>query len=153
MSRMQFAAQIAGQREAIFELIADMPNYGRWLPGSDAFGATTEVTPYPVQLGTTYVDGGPAGPRPGSVTRFEPPSAIAFHQTMRIERGPLRADADIRIHYSFTAIAGGTRVVRDLELTIEMPWWQRLAAPLIRAAFRKENVRLLAELKRHVERA
>jgi hypothetical protein len=39
--------------ETIFELIADMPHYGRWLPGSDAFGGTTEVSPYPVCLGTT----------------------------------------------------------------------------------------------------
>ncbi len=45
-----------------------MPNYGRWLPGSEAFGGTTEISPYPVRLGTTYLDAGPAGQRPGSVT-------------------------------------------------------------------------------------
>jgi len=58
--------------ETIFELIADMPNYGRWLPGSDAFGGTTEVSPYPLRLGTTYLDAGPAGLRPGSVTGYDP---------------------------------------------------------------------------------
>ena len=29
--------------ETIFDLIADMTNYGRWLPGSEALGGTTEV--------------------------------------------------------------------------------------------------------------
>jgi hypothetical protein len=64
----QFTARIEGSPEAIFDLIADMPNYGRRLPGSEAFGGTTEVSPYPVRLGTTYLDAGPAGQRPGSVT-------------------------------------------------------------------------------------
>ncbi len=58
MSRfhMQFTAQIAASPEKVFELIADLPNYGRWLPVSSAFSATTEVTPYPAELGTTYLD-------------------------------------------------------------------------------------------------
>jgi len=53
-----------------FALIADMPNYGRWLPGSKALGGRTEVSPYPVRLGTTYLDAGPVDQRPGSVTGF-----------------------------------------------------------------------------------
>jgi hypothetical protein len=52
--------------EFIFDLIADMPNYGRWLPGSEAFSGTTKVSRYPIRLGTTYLDAGPAGERPGS---------------------------------------------------------------------------------------
>jgi len=44
--------------EIILDLIADMPNYGRWLPGSEAFGGTTEVSPYPVGLGATYLNAG-----------------------------------------------------------------------------------------------
>jgi ribosome-associated toxin RatA of RatAB toxin-antitoxin module len=46
--RPQFTARIEGSPETIFNLIADMPNYGRWLPGSDVFGGTTLVSPYPV---------------------------------------------------------------------------------------------------------
>jgi hypothetical protein len=34
----RFTAQIEGSAEFIFNLVADMPNYGRWLPGSEAFG-------------------------------------------------------------------------------------------------------------------
>ena len=72
----QFTARIESAPETIFDLIADMPNYGRWLPGSDAFGGTREVSPYPVRLGTAYLDAGPAGQRPGSVTGYDPPKYI-----------------------------------------------------------------------------
>jgi hypothetical protein len=44
---LRFTARIEGSRP-FFNLIADMPNYGRWLPGSDVFGGTTLVSPYPV---------------------------------------------------------------------------------------------------------
>ena len=36
-------ARSEGLPETIFDLIADMPNCGRWLPASEAFGGTTEV--------------------------------------------------------------------------------------------------------------
>jgi hypothetical protein len=76
-SHPRFTARIEGSPETIFALIADMPNYGRWLPGSEAFGGTTEVSPYPVRLGTTYLDGdrrerGPA-PSLGMTLRITSP--------------------------------------------------------------------------------
>jgi hypothetical protein len=69
-SHPRFTTRIEGAAETIFDLIADMANYGRWLPGSEAFGGTTEVSPYPVRLGITYLDAGRAGQRPGSVTAY-----------------------------------------------------------------------------------
>jgi hypothetical protein len=151
ISHPRFTARIEGSPKTIFDLVADMPNYGRWLKGSDAFGGTTEVTPYPVRLGTTYLDAGPAGERPGSVTAFERPRYIAFHHTMLLQRGPLTADIDVHIRYSFAPVDEATLVVRDLDLAIEMAALLKLAEPLVRYAFRKENVRILAELKRYVE--
>ena len=144
--------RIEGTPEAIFDLIADMPNYGRWLSGSEAFGATTEVSPYPVRLGTTYLDAGPAGQRPGSVTGYDPPKYIAFHHTMLLKRGPLTANVDVHIRYTFEPVERATFVIRDLDLTIQIPGLLlKLAEPLVVSAFRKENVRILAELKRYVE--
>src|SRR6204780_4475361 len=92
-----FKAKIDGSPEFIFSLIADMPNYGSWLPGSDAFGGTTEVSPYPVRLGTTYLDAGPAGQRPGSVTGYAPPKYLAFHHTMPLKRSAGTAKIDVHI--------------------------------------------------------
>jgi hypothetical protein len=146
-----FTALIDGPPEIVFDLVADMPNYGRWLSGSDAFGGTTEVSPYPVQLGTTYLDAGPAGKRPGSVTDYDRPRRIAFHHTMLLRRGPLIADIEVYIRYSFEPRQGGTYVVRALDLTLRMPTLAGLLEPLVRWAFRKENLRILAELKSYVE--
>jgi len=151
VSHPQFTERINAPPETLFELIADMPNYGRWLPGSDAFGATSEVSPYPVCLGTTYLDAGPSGRRPGSVTAYDPPRSIAFHQTMAVKKGPIAGDVDIRIHYTFEPVEGATNVVRALDLTIEMHGFSKIAEPVVLAAFRKENARILAELKRYAE--
>jgi uncharacterized protein YndB with AHSA1/START domain len=147
----RFTVRILGPPEAIFELVADMPNYGRWLPGSDAFGGTTEVTPYPVRLGTTYLDSGSAGERRGSVTEYDPPKRIGFHHTMELKKGLLSADIDVHIRCRFEPLERGTFVSRELDLTIRMPGIMKLAMPLVLYAFRKENVRMLAELKRYVE--
>jgi len=147
----RFTARIDASLETIFDLIADLPNYGRWLPGSDAFDSTTDVAPYPVRLGTTYLDSGPAGQRSGSVTAFDPPKHIAFHHTMLLKRGQLTANIDVHIRYALAPVGRATRFIRDLDLSIEIPGLWKVAEPLVLFAFRKENVRILAELKRYVE--
>src|ERR1700735_1259771 len=129
--------RIKGSAEVIFNLIADMPNYGRWLLGSQAFGGTTEVSPYPVRLGTTYLDAGPAGQRPGSVTAYDHPKRIAFHHKMLLKRGPPNANIDVHIRYAFEPAERATWVVRDLDLTIQIPGLLKVAEPLVVFAFRK----------------
>jgi len=146
-----FIARIKGSPQTIFDLIADMPNYERWLPGSAAFGSTTHVTPYPVQLGTKYLDSGPLGERPGSVTEYDPPERIGFHQTMLLKQGPIHANIDVRIHYTLTPENGVTKVERALDLTIHIAGAMTLAEPLLVLALRRENSRALKALKRHVE--
>jgi uncharacterized protein YndB with AHSA1/START domain len=150
-SHPRFTARIEGSPEIIFDLIADMPNYGRWLTGSEAFGGTTQVSPCPVRLGTTYLDAGPAGQRPGSVTEHDPPERIGFHHTMLLKKGPLTANIDVHIRYTLEPEEGATSVIRDLDLTIQIPGLLKVAEPLVVYLFRKENVRILAELKRYVE--
>jgi hypothetical protein len=43
-ARVLFPPQIAGLPEVIFDLVADMPNYGRWLPDSAMFGGMPTPT-------------------------------------------------------------------------------------------------------------
>lgn len=147
----RFTTIIDGSPEAVFDLIADLPNYGRWLPGSEAFGGTTQVSPYPVRLGTTYLDRGTAGQRPGSVTEYRPPESIAFHHTMLLKKGPLTANIDVNIRYTIEPVDSATYVIRELDPTIQIPGLLKVAEPLVMWEFRKENVRILAELKRYVE--
>lgn len=150
MSHLQFSSQIEGSPEVVFHLVADMPNYSLWLPDSAVFGGTVDVTPYPVRLGTTYLDAEPVE-KPGSVTEFDPPKHIGFHHTVLIRRGPLKTDIDARIRYTFEPNQGGTLVLRELDLTMNLRGVFKLASPYIVKAFRKENLRTLAKLKRYVE--
>jgi hypothetical protein len=150
-ARMQFTSQIAGAPEVIFDLIADMPNYGRWLPDTEAFGGTVNVTPYPVRLGTTYLDAGPVE-KPGKVTEFDRPRHIGFHHTVMVRQALLKTDIDARIRYTLTPKDGGTFVLRELELLLNLPTLYKLASPFILRSFRTENVRTLACLKQYVEK-
>jgi hypothetical protein len=79
-----FTARNEGPPLSIFDLLADMPNYTSWLPGSDDFGGTIQVLRYPARLGTTFLEAGPARQRPGSSTQYTPQRS-AFHRTNRNE--------------------------------------------------------------------
>ncbi len=147
---LRFTVLIKGSPETIFDLVADMPNYGRWLPDSSAFRGTVSVTPYPVRLGTTYLDAGPIQ-KPGSVTEYDRPRHLSFHHTVQLRQSFLNTDVDAQIRYTFDRKDGGTFVDRRLVLTFNLHGIARLALPLILYGFRKENYRTLAALKRYLE--
>jgi uncharacterized protein YndB with AHSA1/START domain len=148
MGEMRFTILVEAPAEEIFAVIADVAGYATWLPGSKSFGVTTDISPLPVGLGTTYVDAGPAGVRRGEVTAYEPPGRICFHQPMDVA-GPLRGTIDIHLCHTLEPTDGATRVGR--ELTLGIPGALKLATPLIKGMFRKENQRVLAALKAHCE--
>jgi hypothetical protein len=147
-----YTAQVAAPPAVLFGLLADMPNYGRWLPGSAAFGQTIDVEPYPVQLGTRYHDGKPAQPGRdwwGTVTGFQPPGSLDFHHTIAVPQ--LRATVDVHIHYSFELHNAGTQLGRWLALDITMPVLLRPLRRLIISPFDRENVRTIAAVKKYAE--
>jgi len=147
-----YGAHVGAPPELLFELLSDMPNYGEWLPGSENFGATTEVEPYPVQLGSRYHDGKPGQPGKewwGTVTGFQPSGSIDFNHMIKVRQ--LRATIDVHIHYSFEEEDGGTHVSRWLVLEIAMPIMVRPLRPLIITSFDKENLRTLAAVKKYAE--
>jgi Polyketide cyclase / dehydrase and lipid transport len=148
-----YRVDIAAPPGVLFDLIADMPNYGRWLPASQQFGNTTDVEPYPVELGSRYHDGKPNEPGMdwwGTVTGFQPPGALDFHHAIAVKQ--LRARIDVHIHYSLEPASAGTQVSRWLVLDISMPVVSRPLRGLIVKSFDKENVRTLAALKTYAER-
>src|ERR1700678_2194352 len=117
-----YTASIATTPDVLFDLLADMPNYGRWLPGSAAFGSTTDVDPYPVRLGSRYHDGKPGQQGKdwwGTVTGFQPLGSIDFHHTITVKQ--LRASVDVHIHSSFEKENEGTSVGRWLVLDVALP--------------------------------
>jgi Polyketide cyclase / dehydrase and lipid transport len=147
-----YTASVAATPEVVFGLLADMPNYGRWLPGSAAYGQTTAVDPYPVQLGSRYHDGKPGQPGKdwyGTVTGFQPPGSLDFHHVIHVSQ--LRATIDVHIHYSLEREGDRTRVNRWLVLDFSMPFVVRPLRRAITGSFDRENVRTLAALTAYTE--
>jgi hypothetical protein len=147
-----YTSHVAASADLLFGLLADMPNYGRWLPGSAQFGSTTDVEPYPVRLGSRYHDGKPGEPGKdwrGSVTGFRPPGSLDFHHTIAVTQ--LRATVDVHIHYSLEPEDAGTVVTRWLVLDVTMPAVLRPLRGLILSSFDRENVRTMAAVKEYAE--
>ena len=142
---MDFTIDIARPPEPIFTLIADLPNYSRWLPPSGLYGATTQVSDTPVTLGVTYVDGKQATLH-GRVTDFHPPVAIAFHQEARL----LFSRLSIDIRYRLEPLGASTRVYRTT--TPRLSGVLAPLQPLIARSIRTENLRTLAMMKEYLER-
>ena len=136
-------ADIRCPAEKVFDLIIDFRGQDRWLPHSSAFRGTTEISSDPVTLGTTYREPGPFGVRNGTVTEFERPSKITFHQpmTLRLHSGTV----DVTLRYTLTPNAGSTRVSRVV--TLGIPRSLRLLQPILVREFRRESGRTLLALK------
>jgi Polyketide cyclase / dehydrase and lipid transport len=149
-----YRSNVAAPPAVLFDLLSDMPNYQRWLPGSSQFSETTEVEPYPVQLGSRYHDGKPGQSGKswrGTVTGFQPPGSLDFHHTIQVSQ--LMATVETHIHYSFEQEPepGGTEITRWLVLDITMPILFGPLRALIIKSFDDENVRTMAAAKQYAE--
>lgn len=141
-------ADIGCPAETIFDLITDFKGQDRWLTGSSAFHGTTGISSDRVVLGTTYREPGPLGVRNGTVTEFERPGKITFHQpmTMRLHTGTV----DITLRYTLTPAGRSTHVTRVV--TIGIPWSLKVIQPVIIRAFRVESGRTLMALKAYADK-
>lgn len=147
-----YTSKVAASPGVLFDLLADMPNYDRWLPPSDQFASTTDVEPYPVRFGSHYHDGKPAELGKnwrGSVVGFQHPGSLDFHHTIRARQ--LRATVDVHIHYSFEQEGPSTLVTRWLVLDFTMPIAFRPLRAVVIGKFDKENLRTMAAVKEYAE--
>jgi uncharacterized protein YndB with AHSA1/START domain len=151
VKELRLTAQVSAPPQAVFDIVADLRNYGKWLPNSGVYTGTHNITPYPLRVGTTYVEGEAVG-GPGVVTEFDPPTHIGFRQVDKVPQ-PFAVDVDTRIRYSFERKNGGTFVIRDLRMTFELAALLKIATPLLVWAYRRENLRTLSCLKRYAELA
>ena len=150
-----YTVTVEASPAVVFDLLSDLRGYERWLPPSSQYRTTTEVEPYPVQLGSRYHDGKPEGRGNswrGEVTGFHPPGSLDFHHTIAVKQ--LRGTVEVHIHYSLEPEDGGrerTRVGRWLVLDVAMPLVFRPLRPLVIRAFDQENERTLAALQAYAE--
>jgi uncharacterized protein YndB with AHSA1/START domain len=140
-------ADIYCPAEKIFDVITDFKGQDQWLPKSSSFRGTTEISANPVTLGTTYREPGPFGVRNGTVTEFERPVRITFHQpmTIRLHAGTV----DVTMRYALVPGPRSTRVSRTV--TLGIPLALRLLQPVLVREFRKESARTLLALKAYAD--
>jgi uncharacterized protein YndB with AHSA1/START domain len=143
MTELKLEADISCPAGKVFDLITDLAGQDRWLAPSSSFRGTTVLTPGPVALGTRYRESEPFGVRNGSVTEFERPAKVTFHQpmTIRLHAGTI----DVTVRYTLTPNAGSTHVTRVV--TLGIPWSLKLFQPVLVGAFNKESRRTLLALK------
>jgi polyketide cyclase/dehydrase/lipid transport protein len=148
MIEMPSEADIHCPADKIFDLIADFHSQDQWLTQSSAFHGTYDVSSTTVALGTTYREPGPFGIRNGTVTEFERPAKITFHQPMTLKLGLGIVDVTVRI--TLTPAGASTHVRRVV--TIEVPRQLRLFQPLLAREFRVESARTLLALKAYADK-
>ncbi len=141
-------ADIGCPAEVIFDLIVDLDGQGRWLGKSSAFRGTVGLSENPAKLGTTYREPGPLGVRNGTVTEYDRPTKVTFHQPMTLKMG--LGVVDITMRYTLDPAAGGVTHVRR-SVAVAVPSRLRLLQPMVVKATRHESGRTLAALKTYAE--
>lgn len=149
MTTIERHVDIAASPEAVFDLVADLHGYGRWLPSSGDYEGTSEISPPPVAKGTTYVERSTTGVRHGIVIALARPEVIAFRQPMTL-RPRAAGTIDSTVSMSVSATAVGSRVTRTIELGV--PKRLAPARAIIVGRYTRESERMLAALKACAER-
>jgi len=149
MPQMHFTTTIKRPAEAVFNLIADLPNYNRWLSPSNLFAQTMQISDNPIKLGSTYLDQGPQSTMQGKITEFQPPTRLTFFQTTQFKLLIFPAGLDIEIQYVLENIDNGTRVNRNT--TVNPKGIARLAQPILLNSIKAENERILRVMKAYLE--
>jgi len=148
MSQIRLEAEIDAPVEKIFAAIVDLHGYERWLPRSSVFEGITDISSDPIRLGTTWSEPGPNGVRHGTVTEFEAPTQVTFHQPMTMSPRLLGV-IDITISVTLTPTPRSVHLLRVV--TIGIPWPLKLVQPLVVRQFRAEGGRTLLALKNFAE--
>jgi uncharacterized protein YndB with AHSA1/START domain len=130
----------------VFARLADLGGYAAWLPRTGLFGSCRQTSEGPVGKGTTYVDSSRMGRFPGEITEFQPPSRIAFSETMRMfGRDMMQA----RPSYTLTSEDASTVVHHVAEG--ELFGLMRLFKPVAAWMAKSERTRVVTSLERSLE--
>jgi uncharacterized protein YndB with AHSA1/START domain len=146
MVKLDFTLWIARSPEAVYQVLSDLHGYPSWLSNSNLFQETREISDNPVKVGTTYVDKGPSSVMKGVVTELERYSRIAFHQVIRIVGKDVLVIAP---RYTLQPEGDGTLVARELTLQMHGLLW--FLQPILVLMIRREDERILQQLKRYME--
>jgi uncharacterized protein YndB with AHSA1/START domain len=141
---IRLSIDIARPPEVVFDTLADIAHYGRWLSGSITYRETTmEIEDLPIREGTTYIDRNSGGAMQGLVTRYNRPGALGFSEVTEDQT------LHIQIELALSVISGGTRLER--RSTVTTGGMLRLVRPFVLWMTRRENKRTIEALKAYLE--
>ena len=148
MPNLHFTTSIDAPPQAVFDRLADLAHYDDWLPSSNLFKTSMEISDSPARHGTKYVDNG----LHGEVTVCQPPQNLTFHQLTNLKlAGFIPAGVDITIAYQLKADGVGTNLTRDV--TVQVSGAAKLLQSRLMSSIAAENQRILAALKLGLEKS
>ena len=130
----------------VFERLADLPGYGRWMHRTGLFRRCRQISESPVRKGTTYLDATRMGTFEGEVTEFAPPSRIAFRESLRWFGSQM---TQARPEYLLEGDDEAT-VVHHIAVG-ELFGWMRFMKPAAALLAKVERTRTLNSLRRSLE--
>ena len=130
----------------VFERLADLQGYPRWMHRTGLFRRCGLTSESPVRTGTTYFDATRMGTFEGEVTEFVAPSRLAFRETLRWFGSPAM---QARPQYVLEEEEGAT-VVHHVAVG-ELFGWTRIMKPAAALMAKVERTRTLRSLRRSLE--
>jgi hypothetical protein len=149
MPTIQATVYIEAKPQQVFDLLADLRAYNKWLASSDTFNRLDHITDAVPQLGTTYNDIGANSRMIGKIVQFNPPFQLAFQQSSAIDLFLPVGHIDIGIHYTLLQEETGTRVHRQQD--IKLRGLIKIFENRLAKTIQKENIRILESAQRYLE--
>jgi uncharacterized protein YndB with AHSA1/START domain len=145
MADIHLSIDINRPPEAVFDTLADITRYSRWLPPSNTYNETTDVSDSLVRAGTTYVDKNTSRAMYGQVREYKPYSRLVFHQATK---GKIFG-MEITVRYDLARTDTGTHLERTT--SVHTLGLMRLLEAVVVGRTRQENQRTLEALKAYLE--
>ena len=130
----------------VFDRLADLPGYGRWMHHTGLFRRSGLTSEAPIREGTTYVDSTWMGTFEGEVVEFVPTTRIAFRETLHWFGSAM---TQARPEYSLEGDETAT-VIHHVAVG-ELYGWMRVMKPAAALLAHLERTRTLNSLKRSLE--
>jgi uncharacterized protein YndB with AHSA1/START domain len=144
--RYESSTTIDSPMEQVFARLTDIGGYSTWMHRTGLFGRCGQTSDGPLGKGTTYFDASRLGTFRGEVTEFEPPSRIAFRETLRLFGSDL-----MQARPEYVLEGDGRRTTVHHVAEGDLLGWMRFMKPVAALMARSERARTLESLKRSLE--
>ena len=143
---LELTRTIRAPAAEVFTRLADIEGYDEWMPAKGSIRRhSTQTSPGPPAVGTTYEDVTLMGQIPGEIVELEPPRRLVYHWWDRTSSG--RTKTEGWPGYTLEAVGERETLVRhDARLRAHGTW--RLATPMLRLMARRERVAVLDALEK-----